>query len=302
MEMIGVLAEGETASAAQLTTGLRTLNYMVKAYQNRGVLLNSYQRMYLFLEKNKSEYSLGLAAGAHFTVEDPFDNTSTLSTAEAAASTSLGVVSGSGSVNADNILIELDNGELDDTTISAGGGTTTLTIATGLTTAASAGNRVYWYTTKGNRPLRIDLASIVNEPGTSRLDATETPIEVVTRKEYQDLPSKGTEGQVSMLYYDPQRITGNLHIWPQTDNVAKYLKMWVERPIEDFDASTDDADFPQVWFLALATNLALLLCPKYGAPSEVFNQIAGLAGAALFDAESKDTEGYMLIQPDFRGR
>lgn len=68
-------------------------------------------------------------------------NTS-LSSAAASAATVIAVTSGTGTVNGDVVGINLDNGDTHWTTIASGGGTTSLTLTTGLAAAAAIGSRV----------------------------------------------------------------------------------------------------------------------------------------------------------------
>lgn len=295
MEHCGILAEGESASTNQLTTGRRTLNYMIKGWQTRGTNLWCIQRLYVYLEDAKQTYSLGQGSGDEFTSENPQDNTTTLSAAAASGATSLSLTSGATSANSDRIGIELTDGTSHWTTISAGGGTNTVTIAVALPSAAASGNRVYWLTNLGNRPIKVLEALVVNETGD-----TETPIDVLPRRVYGELSNKEASGQINQVYYDPQHTTGVLHVWPTTDDVTDYLKLYVKRTVEDYDANTDDSDFPQEWYHAIAWNLALALCPKYGIDAVRFNQIKSIAEPALFDAESHDSEDWFQVVPEYR--
>ena len=200
--------------------------------------------------------------------------------------------------------ILLDDGTMHWAAISSGGTTNTITIDAGLASAASSGNLVYFYTAKSNRPRRIDGAVITKKPSTAIGDASETRVEIIQRMDYFELTNKGADGQVNQIYYDAQRVTGELYVWPQSSLSTDYLKLWVQRSIEDWDAADalEDADFPQDFFEALSTNLAKRLIPKYGVSSEVYGQIRELASMALFDAESGDTETEYRFQPSGHGR
>ena len=67
LELLGVLAEGDSPTAAQLTSCARTLNYMVKTWQADGINLFAVQQAYLFLIKNQSVYSLLSTTTDHYT-------------------------------------------------------------------------------------------------------------------------------------------------------------------------------------------------------------------------------------------
>ena len=92
-------------------------------------------------------------------------DTTTLSADSAASDTTLTVTSITGFSNADQIGIELDDGSVDWTTINGAPSGTTITITTGVTTAASSGNRVYGYTASSQRvekPLRVLQADVLD--------------------------------------------------------------------------------------------------------------------------------------------
>ena len=291
MELLGVLEDGGTVSANELTTGSRTLNYMVKAWQTRGLNLFALQRVYVYLEKNKHEYSLG-PSGDHFSTEKIQTQ---LNGSHDAADTTLTVDSITDINASDNIGVALTDGTVQWTTVSGSPSGTTVTLATGLTSAASDDAYIHVYTTKANRPMRIINAFVRD---TSNNDI---PIEVVARQDYVDLTLKTSDGQVNTVYYDPQIGTGVLYTWPETDDVTDVLVLRVQRTLEDIDTvATDDLDFPGEWFESLSTNLALRLAPKYGVSSEVFAQLKYLANEALFDAESGDIEDQLQLVPDIR--
>lgn len=69
----------------------------------------------------------------------------TLSVGEPSGETNMAVVSGAGTVNGDIIGVTQDNGIIHWSSITAGGGTTSLTMAAGLTDNAAAGKIVYVY-------------------------------------------------------------------------------------------------------------------------------------------------------------
>ena len=92
---------------------------------------------------------------------------------------------------------------------------------------------------------------------------------------------------------------GKLYTWPECDTVDKYLTLWVQRTLEDFDAGSDEADFPQEWLLPLAMNLAALSCTKYGVPGTQRNYIRGMAVGLKVMAESFDVEDGFYFQPEY---
>jgi hypothetical protein len=61
-----------------------------------------------------------------------------------------------------------------------------------------------------------------------------------------------------------------MHVFPTTDSYSalhKKLYFVYQRPFEDFDAATDNPDFPQEWYDAVTYGLATRLAPEYGVPN-----------------------------------
>lgn len=289
MEIMGVLAAGDSPSADDLTSLGRTLNMVVKAIQAEYQNLFAVQKVYVFLEKNKRQYSLSSSSSDHATTS--FVQTA-LNGAVSASGTSLIVDSITGISNGDNIGIELSDGTMHWDTVNGAPSGSTVTITTGLAGAASDNAVVYAYTTTANRPMKV-LNQVLRDK-----DGRDIPIFRKAREDYVSLPDKTSDGSPINIYYDPQVSAGQLYVWPETSDTTDYLVLWVQRTLEDFDASTDDADFPQEWYLALAWNLAEYSKTKFGVPAQLSSTIRKNASALLASAGSFDTEDYILIQPD----
>ena len=290
LEDLGVLAAGETARSEDVTTVARKLNMMVKSLMKPGVHLWGLSEATLFLSVGTATYSLG-ATGAHCT--NSYVQT-TLSTAEALGSTSLGITSASGMSASDNIGIVLDDGTIHWTTISGAPGSTT-TIATGLASAAAAGNVVFAYTNKINRPLRILSAY------RRSISGTDTPITLCAREEYANLSNKSARGKTVKAFYNPQLVNGILSAWPTPDLVTDVIRIWHERPLEDFDSATDTPDFPIEWAEAISAGTAMRCADAFPqSPTQLSRlerkAVASLAAAMEFDKEIVP----VFFQPDMR--
>jgi len=290
LEQMGVLAEGQSPSSDQLTSMSRTLNMLVKALQGDGLNLFALQKLYVYLEKNKNEYSLSSTTTDHFSSEY---NRTTTSAVSSSTDTTITVTSISNMVSGDYIGIKLDDGTMQWTTINGTPSGSTVTLTDALTDDVSSGVTVYFYTSKANRPMKISNSMITNS-----IDNNDTPIWTMSRQEYIELPNKTNDGSTNQIYYDPQVGTGKLFVWPETDSVDKYLTLWVQRTLEDFDAANDDADFPQEWYLTLSFNLAALSCTKYGVPRFERSYIREMAMMYLDLARSFDIEDGFQLQPE----
>lgn len=103
-----------------------------------------------------------------------------------------------------------------------------------------------------------------------RQSNTDVPLRQVSRAEYFNQADKTTDGIPTLFYYDPQILSGKLYIWPRVQTGLTNtltLHFTYRSTIEDFDAGANDADFPQEWYEALVTNLAVRLAPSYGSNS-----------------------------------
>ena len=81
LELIGVLGEGESPNAAQLTSSARTLNIMVKSWQNKVRNLHVLQDVYLYPDTSSLSYTIGSGSSDKY-------GTELLKTAVATAQTS----------------------------------------------------------------------------------------------------------------------------------------------------------------------------------------------------------------------
>jgi hypothetical protein len=120
------------------------------------------------------------------------------------------------------------------------------------------------YTVSNPKPLKVLQAW--NHNTTSNVDI---PMRIITQAEYNVLGNKTSAGNPIQVYYDPRRDIGEMHLFPvpttveQSANAIKYV---CQIPFEDFDASTDNPDFPQEWYDAITYGLATRLAPEYGVP------------------------------------
>ena len=132
----------------------------------------------------------------------------------------------------------------------------------------------------------------------------ETPLTEWSRQEYYDQPNKTVSSVPTSYYFDPQRETGTLYVWPTASTAtaaAQTLQVTYHRRIEDFDASNDDMDLPQEWHLALAYGLASELAVKYGVNSSMRREIAARAAEYKAQIEAFDTEpASLFLQPAWR--
>lgn len=275
-----VIDPEEAVPAEKLVQADRFLNRMIKSFQAQGLHLWTEAEATLFMDKGTQIYTF---PGAYATDTQDFDSTTTSAAAVSGAS-SISVTAAGNIASGDFISIELDSGSRQWTTVGGVSGTTvTLASGTTLTGDVASGQEVVAFTTKISRPLKIISA----RRSASSIDS---PIEVVTREEYVDLPNKLGTGVVNEIYYKPKNTTGELYLWPTGDTATDRLGFTYQRYIEDFDAASNTPDFPGEWHEMLVSNLAFRIAPSYGVTG---GQIAAIREQAIltynlassFDAE-----------------
>jgi hypothetical protein len=287
--LTGSVAIGETPTTAELTDGGKSLNIMLKGWQAKGYGLWLNQEITVFPGYAEKSVLLGPTGGhASATIVK-----TEVKVAGVATDLTIDVDSITGMTNGDYIGIELDSGALQWTTINGVPAGYTVTLAAALTGAAAIDNHVYTYTTKTQRPLSIIEARLITA------DEIEIPIEVIPRDTYMLLSNKDTTGLINQVYYDPQLTNGKLYVWPTSSDVQNRIEMTIKKPIMDFDASADDGEFPQEWFEAITTNLAVRIGIKNGVPLDP--ELKELAMTSLYDVRGFDQEQEsMFFQPRLR--
>jgi hypothetical protein len=96
-----------------------------------------------------------------------------------------------------------------------------------------------------------------------RYSGIDTPLQPLSRQEYYDLPNKAQTGSANSFYFDPQRSTRTLYIWPvptAAEVSGATIRYTYHRVIEDSDALDNDPDVPQEWLEAAQYCLAARLC------------------------------------------
>jgi hypothetical protein len=291
LERAKILAQGEDMDSEMQNSAQFALNLMTKEWQADGLNLWAVDReVTLFMVKGQQTYSLG-TSGTHAakTVVS-----TQMRVAGTASDTTLEVDSTTGMTAADNIGIVLSDSTLQWTTISSVTDSDTLVISDALTASSAIDNYIYTYTNKIARPLRVLSARRRVEGG------NDVPLEVISREEYNFQANKTANGSVAEVYYDPQLSNGELSVWPTSDTVKDRVMLTTQRPIEDFDASTDNPDYPVEWGNALIWNLAEQLAEEYGKSNNILKRVQMQAIRSKDRVMKFDREDtHILIQPRF---
>ncbi len=271
---LSILGAGATINANDQTDLLETLNVVAKELQGTsdmapGMKVWTRQRVTVFLAKGQQTYQIGPASG-DAKASTQYGRT-TLSSAAVATDTVLNITSNVDSLtypgttvtmtNADTIGIQLDDGTIQWTTISGTPSVTaTISAGGGLTGAAAAGNYVYWYTSKAQRFPICESAVLRNS------DRNDMPLSVYrTVEEYElGVVDKYADGSPTAILIEPKRITTQVTLDTQPDDVTDVIVLTVLYPAEDYDATTNDIAFPQEYLGYLEWEVTLRSCPMYG--------------------------------------
>jgi len=296
---IGVLGEGQSASAARISQAAEQLNLMIDMWEYMGVGLWLNKEVVMFPAKDQIKYYMGPTAisgqSDYACLVSEYAKTE-LSVASAANDTTLDVDSDDDFTNGDYIGVELDDGSIHWTTINGAPAGNVITITTGVASAAAIDRHVYGFTDVVQRPLEVIRAFRRNHASADYID---TPIEIVSIDEYMGLTSKTSDGPPTMIGVDMQLDDIILHVWPEPTNMKELIHLWVKYPIQDFDAASDDWDFPRGWGNALKLNLALQLAPEYG--RKVSPELGRNAQEAFAMAQGADMElASIHISPNVR--
>jgi hypothetical protein len=286
LRKLRVVDPNNTANANDITTGAQALNLMIKAWQMDGVSMWLNQEAVLHLALESQTYALG-ATGDHFCALSDAGKTQ-LSATSAAGDTTLEVDSDGESMWGDIIGIELDDGSLDWDIIASTPASNVITITTGLTSAASIDNYVFWYTAKLARPVEILEARLRD------VADNDAPINITTSsEEFMRITDKTSLGDASTLHLIPTITNSKLYVWPVCDDVTKRIVMTIRRVIEDFDAAANEADIPVECLEAVIFNLAKRLMMEYGIGSR-----SEIGADILFNAG----ESFKIMKNFYRNR
>lgn len=165
--------------------------------------------------------------------------------------------------------------------------------------APVSGQSAYMITPK---PMRVESARRKQLVG-----GYETPMTEWSRQEYLDIPSKATAPSTPVnFYYDPQRDTGTLYLWPTPSGaVAPTITIIADvlRPMFIMEDSNDTIDMPAEWQETFIMNLAKRLKLKYPVNDPGLDaKVDELADTLFARLKAWDNEPASLyVQPDDRG-
>jgi len=286
LRKIGEYDKGETPSGPETADASEALNVLVNELAGvHGADIFLRTELTLFLQKGQAKYLLG-PSGDHVT--ESYVETE-LAAARVLGSQTMLVDSEVGISAGDYIGIKLDDGSIDWTTVNGTPTLGSITIVDGLTSPADVDNKVYAYTTKAYRPIALFAAL--------RRDSSDLDNEIILigEKEYFDLTDKSSEGVPNSISYRASLDSGALFVWPTGDGATDKIVSIAHYYPDDFDAASDNAQFPVEWSSALIWGLAAELGPEYGLPEREQMKNFNIAAAKRERALDADFENASVI-------
>ena len=291
LQIVGVVGENSSPTASQLTDYSRTLNILVKSVMAEpGVFLWKNTPTVIFPVKDQAQYVLKASSGARACLLTDYVKTE-LNGSHAANATSLTVDSTTGMTAADVIGIEETDSTITWTTISSVDSSTALTIGSGLDSICADNNNVYTYTTAViYKPTGITNAYLRSD------DDNDSELRIYSREEYMSLTQKTSSGDPLCVYVEPKLNSLEINVWPVPSDVDSVLVCALQYPIADFDAATDDMDFPIEWGKYLVYQLAADAGEKAMIPERKQNRLdakAEFLKQVLLDFSTETTSLYL---------
>jgi hypothetical protein len=291
LRKIGVLDQFETADSNDVGAATRALNLIVKEFTTEGLDMFMRVEQTLFLQPGQQSYVFN-SSNVH--IADSYVET-TLSAAEASGQTVISVTSSTGMTASDNVGIKMDDDTIHWTTISSVDSSTQITIASATDDDAASGNKVYAYTNKStDRIAKLFYAYRSDKNG------IDTEVSIVGETEYRRLSNKTSDGPVNQIFYNPQgqrhqenaaAQQGTLYVWPDDGgaDLDKLILIGNTYP-DDFDAATNNPDFPVEWVNCLVWTLAAELASEYGVPEQEQGRLWTIANQKLDRVLAHDVE------------
>ena len=117
----------------------------------------------------------------------------------------------------------------------------------------------------------------------------DTQMEEMTRQEYYALPIKTTTGTPTTWYFEPQRATNTLYIWPVLAVIdSETIQATYQRRFEDVDDLANEVDIAQEHLSTVGYNLAARLADNFGRSGGHIDRIiqrAGMLFESMLDAD-----------------
>lgn len=158
-----------------------------------------------------------------------------------------------------------------------------------------------------DKPLRLILGQgLTFLRNTSVTPNIDTPLQILSRQEYESLGSKFSTGRSNSVYLFTGNTSSTLSIYltPDTLTSSNYqLHFTAQRPIQDVNSGTDIPDLPVEWMNALVWSLTDQSALEFDLPANHRQEIAIRAEKYKNDLNAWDVESTSsFFTPDYRMR
>jgi len=166
-----------------------------------------------------------------------------------------------------------------------------------------------WRLTEGYVVLLADISGYSLTPQPYRVhavryrnaDGIDTPMVEMTKIKYWELPDKTTEGVPNSWFFDNQRNTNSIFIWPVLASpTTETMRVSYQRRFEDVDTLAETVDIPQQYLGVVGHNLASRLADSYGRSGGHIDRIIQRAELLLQETLDDDRESFYQFMPDLR--
>ena len=298
---VGAIAEDEQPTAGMYSDALFAGNALIKEWMALGIHVWTEEEAILFFQAGQNRYLLG-GTGAGGTGPDNCTDANSWVPMQVASPVSGGATSitvtntvapnGVAVASGNYFGVVLDSGVAFWTTVNGApvGNVITLANAIPAGQSASAQNNAFAYATKIVRPLRVPRSRQIYYQNGQSSGPRLTPMTVMSRKQYMDLPQPLTPGISTQFFYTPQLVSGEFYAWPNPQNANFGARLTWYRPLMDLTTPANTADIPQEWLNGLMWNLALEMGPEFDIPPQRWDEIAKMAAIKLDLIQSYDRE------------
>ena len=137
----------------------------------------------------------------------------------------------------------------------------------------------------------------------SATDGNDVPMWEMTREQYYELPDKKATGVPNQWFFDHQRDTNSLWVWPSlsTDGgEVPSFRVTYQRRYEDVDFPANLVDVPQQYLSLVGYNLASRISDKLELKGASLQKVVLRAEALLQEMLDDDREAFVQLVPERR--
>lgn len=290
--LLGVISPGMTVNGEDYSACLNRLNGMIKSWQTPpyGFHLWKIGKGSIFLNPGQTNYTISSSTTDHVGENAVVTQ---LSVAKVATDTALTVDDTTDMTIGDVIGVVQDDDTIKWTTIATIPTSTTLTISSGLASAAAINNNVYTYTSLASRPLEIAEVRLC------RGDGSDIRMYELNKNNYYNITNKTNESSPIQYYLEPYKTYTKMYLYGTGSSSGEYVQFNYKKVLDDVTSSTDLVDFAQENIDCITWNLACSVAAIYEKEDKVAGGIGSKAQelfSAMVDSDQEKTS--MKIIPN----